>query len=322
MTMPVTINGQKLGPIEVFQDDEHFLVRIHPENRDRAKKINGRQWDGVRKVWVYPQDLPTYNALVAEFEKNADTFNISRPKAVRPADIMPPPEEVVIEEFEELRSSGDLGAGPGEIHNDLDQIRERLESISELVSNQNQSLAELGERQTETARILKSIASPAKEKIKTERVEVLPELLKLDNLKERLIFEKALFAVACDTSKSSKSFCKWVELHSPIENPHEFVSTTHEKLKQQLEKIVPEADPVVSFIDLVRQAQRDNLIFNERDDPIKVISILYAMNDIRNRFAHARSFHRAEKWARSILYLMNLALVWPKIMMDTGNDLE
>lgn len=322
MTMPFTTNPQKFGPIEISQDNNHFLVRIHPENRDRAKKIAGRQWDGERKVWVYPKDLPTYNALVAEFQKDADTFAIHPPKTKRPADIKPPPEEADAEEFEELRSIGDLGEGQGKISDQLGLIPEMLESINELASNYSQSLEELRDHQTEIARILKRIESPAQETIKTEKVEVLPELLNFDNPKERLLIEKALLAVAYDTSNKSKSFRKWVELQSPIEKPNDFVTNTHEELKQQLEKIVGEADTKVNFIDLVKQAKQDNLIYLERDDPIRVFQILYALNDIRNRFAHARKFHRSERYARSILYLMNLALVWPKIMMETGDGHE
>jgi len=44
---------------------------------------------------------------------------------------------------------------------------------------------------------------------------------------------------------------------------------------------------------------------------------------VRNRFAHARGiFHPSERWALSVLYLMNLALVWPKIMMETEDGHE
>jgi hypothetical protein len=321
MTMPFTTNAQKFGPIEISQDDNHFLVRIHPENRDRAKNIAGRQWDGGRRAWVYPKDLPTYNALFAEFKKDADTFGIYPPKTKRPADIKPPPEEADAEEFEELSSIGDLGEVQGK-SDQFELIRETLEAVNALASTQNRSFEELRDHQTETARLLKRIESPAQETIKAEKIEVLPELLNFDNSKERLLIEKALLAVAYDTSKKSKSFRKWVELQSPIENPNDFVTNTHEELKQQLEKIIGESDTKVNFTDLVKQAQQDKLIYLERDDPIRVFSILFALNDIRNRFAHARKFHRSERYARSILYLMNLALVWPKIIMDTEDGHE
>ena len=53
MSIPFNSNPNKRGPIEVFEDDTHFLVRIHPEDRERAKQIPGKQWDGNRKVWAY-----------------------------------------------------------------------------------------------------------------------------------------------------------------------------------------------------------------------------------------------------------------------------
>jgi hypothetical protein len=322
MTMPFTANLQKFGPIEVIEDNDHFLVRIHPENRDRAKKIAHRQWDGERKVWVYPKDLPTYNALVEEFQKDADTFDIRRPKIERPADIKTPLRDADVEEFGELLPIGDLGEDQGTIQTKLEDIHGILDSLHELASSQYLSLEELRDHQIETAIILKKIESPGKETIKTEKVEILPELLNLDKLKERLLIEKALIDIAYGASGKNESFRKWMELQSPIEKPNDFVTNTHEKIKQQLEKILGEDDPGVSFYNLIKQAQQDNIIYNERDDPIKVFPILHALNDIRNRFAHARRFHRSERWARSILYLMNLALVWPKIMMESEDGHE
>ncbi len=60
MAMPFKTNCQKLGPIEVSEDNRHFLVRIHPEDRGRAKKIAGRQWDGERRVWVYSKNIRSF----------------------------------------------------------------------------------------------------------------------------------------------------------------------------------------------------------------------------------------------------------------------
>lgn len=98
MSMPF---NTKLAAIEVFEDDTHFLVRIHPENRDRAKKIVGRQWDGGRRAWVYLKDQSTYEALVEEFKKDADSFNIRRPKTERPPGSKPPVREPEDNEIDE-----------------------------------------------------------------------------------------------------------------------------------------------------------------------------------------------------------------------------
>jgi hypothetical protein len=67
----------------------------------------------------------------------------------------------------------------------------------------------------------------------------------------------------------------------------------------------------------VDHIRKEELIFCDRSDPIQVFYVLGAMNSIRRQFGHPRSaIGEAEKMARSILYLMNLALVWPRVMVD------
>src|SRR5262245_34507324 len=121
MSIPFNINPNKRGPIEVFEDNTHILVRIHPENRDRAKKIAGAKWDGKRRAWVYLKDPSTYEALVAEFQKDADRFDIRKPKTARPPGIKPPvrePDEQFDDQLsEDLRALGDLGQSQDKIHN-------------------------------------------------------------------------------------------------------------------------------------------------------------------------------------------------------------
>src|SRR6266480_1704439 len=139
MSMPFDTNPEKLGRIEVVEDDTHLIVRIHPENRDRAKKILGRQWDEDRKAWVYPKDQLTHEALVEEFQKDADRFNIQRPKIKRPPGIKPPAKERG-DEFddhipEEIRSLGDFGEGQTKIHGELEQILGMLESLKDVAAN-------------------------------------------------------------------------------------------------------------------------------------------------------------------------------------------
>jgi len=324
MAIPFTTNCQKIGPIEVSEDNRHFLVRIHPEDRGRAKKIAGRQWDGERRVWVYSKNIFTYNALVEEFQTDADIFNIRRPKTKRTAGIKSPSEELDSEKFQDrsLEELHLLGAGQGKIHSELNQIRQMQESINDLVSNHSQYFEELSERQEETIITVNALKSSAKDKIKTKKVEILPETLNLNKRKEMLLIEQVLLTIVYETSGKNESLLKWMRKHSPLERPAEFVNTTHELLKEQLEKIVVgETNSEVSFSDLVHKAQRDNLIYSHHHDSTKVFPILRSLNDVRNRFAHARGiFSPYEQWTRSILYLMNLALVWPKIMITESNS--
>jgi hypothetical protein len=324
MTMPFSFNSGKLGPIEVFEDDTHFLVRIHPENRDRAKKIVGRQWDGDRKAWVYPKDPLTYEALAEEFTRDADSFDIRRPKTKRPAGIKAPVNEPDNGEFEdqileEIPSIGGISENKGRIFSELEQIRVIIESLRDTSANQNLTLEELRANQEETSNALTKFNEPIQQIVKAEAVEVLPSFLSLDKPKEKELLEKALIELACLTVGEKKQlFRQWVSQYHPLSLPADFVSETHEFLKKHLSKFLRDENNPVDFIDLIQRAKYEDVFFSDRPDPtIKPIPILYTLNNIRNRFAHPPvNFSSPEKWSRAVLYLMNLALVWSKVVME------
>jgi hypothetical protein len=329
MNMPLSTNPENFGPIKVSEDDTHFLVRIHPGIRERAKKISGRQWDGVRNAWVYPKEPSIYEALVDEFQKDADSFNIRRPKTQRPAGIKPPAKQPDDDEFEDKRleeipSFGDSGESQAKIHSELEAMRVMLESLKDVAANQSLSLEELRETQKEATKALTKFEPSIQQVVKTKPVEVLPDNLDLTKQKEIELLEKALIRVACLTAGEQKSFLDWVNNHHPLGRPADFVNETHEFLKKQLGKIVGDENLHTDFTNLVQKAKDENLIFNDWADPtIKPIPILFTLNAIRNRFAHPPiDFSQWEKRSRSILYLMNLALVWSRVVMEAeeGNE--
>ncbi len=328
MSMPFNTNLSKLGQIEVFEDNTHFRVRIHPENRDRAKKISGRQWYGKEKVWVYPKDQSTYESLVAEFQKDADRFDIRRPKTQRPHGINPPIKKTDDDYFEdqikeEISSISDIDESKGKIHDELKEIRVIIESITDMTWQQSRTLKELRETQEKSANVLTKFIQPLQQTIKTKPVEFLPNSLDLSKQKEIELIEKALIHIACLTANEDKSFCHWISKYAPLNRPRDFVLETHEFLKEQLGKIVGDEDPAKNFRDLVEKARDEKWIYSDQFDPIQPIPILHNLNAIRNRFGHSRGeFSESERWNRSILYLMNLALVWSRVVMKVEEDDE
>lgn len=322
MIMPISFNPQKLGPIEIFEDDTHFLVRIHPENRDRAKKIAGRQWDGNRKAWVYPKNLMTYEALIEEFQKDADSFNIRRPKTKRPPGIKPPIEKVDDDEcdeqlFESSRSIEDIGESQEKMYGELEQIREMLGSLRDVAANQSRLLEEVRGTQEQTAAALVQLEPPSREITETEQVQVLPNRLDLSKQKEVELLEKALVLIACQTAKNKKSFHEWVSKHKPLREPSGFVIKTHEFLRSQLAQLVGDDNPHTKFHKLIIKARDDELIYRDERNPAdKPISTLLTLNEHRNCFGHP-SFDQWEEWCRSILYLINLSMVWSRVVIET-----
>ena len=327
MGMPFNVHPDKIGSIEVFEDDMHFLVRIHPENRDRAKKIVGRQWDGDRKAWVYRKDLPIYEALKDEFQKDADIFDIRQPKTKRPPGIKPPAEELDNDELEdqfleENRSLGEISESQEKMYGELEQIREMLGSLRDVSANQSRILEEVRGTQEEATKVLIKFEPLTQQTTKTETVEVFPDSLDLTRQREVELFEKAIVMLACYTAKEQRSFRNWVSRYKPLREPSGFVMETHEFLKRQLGKLVGDEDLRTNFIPLIKKARDEDLIYRDENNPAdRPISILFTLNEHRNYFGHP-NFDQCqwEEWNRSILYLMNLALIWSKVVIEAENS--
>ncbi len=313
--MVITFHPGKLGRIEVSEDDTHFLVQIHPGNRERAKKIAGRQWDGNRKAWVYLKDPTTYEALVSEFLHDADSFNIQPPKTKSPPDIKAPAKEPEYHEFEddeEIPLLEDSGESQGKIHSELEHIRVMLESLRDVAASQSRTIEELRSTTEEATRVLNKFEAPTQ-----QTVEVLPENLDPTKQKEIELIEKALITIACFTSGQQKSFCNWINKYNPLKEPTVFVISTHEYIKKQLGKLVGDENPHTKFATLVDKAKYEELIFFDKSNPAdRPIPILFNLNAHRNRFGHSYNFDQWEQRSRSILYLMNLALVWSKVVIE------
>ena len=323
MTMPSSVNFGKQGPIELSEDDTHFLVRIHPEDRDRAKKIIGRQWDGDRKAWVFTRDPSTYEALVEEFQKDADIFNIRRPKTQRPIGIKPPSEELDKGEFDDqffddIRSIGeDIGQGQEKMYGELEQIREMLGSLRDVAANQTRLIEEVRGTQEETNKVLiKPEASTQKPIPKI--VNSIPHSLDLEKQREIELLEKVLVMIACHTAKNDKSFAEWLSKYTPLRESTNFVMKTHQYLMKHLGKLVGEEDSYSKPSDLINKAQKEQLFFRSETDPYL---ILRTLNAHRNCFAHPTpNFDQWEEWSRSILYMMHLALVWSRVVIEEENS--
>ena len=53
--------------IRIRETENEYLLFIPPDQKERARGIQGRKWDKQRVCWVYPRNVRMYNALVSEF---------------------------------------------------------------------------------------------------------------------------------------------------------------------------------------------------------------------------------------------------------------
>ena len=306
----------------------YFLVRVPSDQGERARRIPGRQWDGSRKMWVFPKDLPTYEALEAEFKIGADVFAIRPPgnsSIVSPAPNTEVANETPIdspkteEEFEEELT---MVVQKESVQNqDLESMYGLLLGVQEGMTEQRRLLDAILQRHDDFSQRLDAVEPKPKAVSKEiQIVKELPDLLNLSQTPDLKLLEKALIGIAFVTCGRDQAFMNWVVKQKPLLTPFDFVCTTHELLKQQLEKIAGWGSER-NFWELVDHIRKEELIFCDRSDPIQVFYVLGAMNSIRRQFGHPRNaIGEADKMARSILYLMNMALVWPRVMVDEEAD--
>lgn len=62
--------------IRIEQTDNEYLLYIPFDQKERAREIEGRRWDGERKCWVYPRSKRMYHALVSEFGADLTTSSV------------------------------------------------------------------------------------------------------------------------------------------------------------------------------------------------------------------------------------------------------
>jgi hypothetical protein len=319
------VSANTPGPVVITEALNHFLVRVPSSQGERARRIPGRQWDGDRKMWVFPKDISTYEALDAEFKAGAEVFAIRRPEVGRnrqqtshatiamATQVHAPKTE---EEFEEQLTV--VVQQEPEQDQPLESLRRLILGVQEGMVAQQRILEAVLQKQEEMFTSITELETPPQSRSKEIRiVKELPDLLDFTRAGDLKLLEKALIGVAFFTCARDQSFINWVVKQRPLLAPFDFVCKTHEFVKQQLEKIAGYGGPETKFWELVDRIRAEGLIFCDRHDSIQVFHILGSMNSLRNQFTHQRSdIGEAEKMTRSILYLMNLALVWRRVMVD------
>lgn len=313
------------GPVVITEVTNHFLVRIPANQGERVRRIPGRQWDGNRKMWVFPKDLPTYEALEAEFKNGADVFAIRRPgigatvsptltpEVTKETPIASPKTE---EEFEDELT---MVIQKESVENQgIESMYGLLLGMQEGMTAQRRLLDAIMQKHDDFSQRLEAMEPKPKAVSKEiQIVKELPDLLNLSQTPDLKLLEKALIGIAFVTCGRDQTFMIWVLKQAPILSPFDFVCKTHELLKQQLEKITGFGGPETNFWEIVNHIRAEGLIFCDKFDPIQVFHILGTMNALRNQFTHQRAeIGEAERMTRSILYLMNLALVWRRVMFD------
>lgn len=300
---------KKSGPISVVEEDGQFLVRLSARDKERAKAISGRSWDGKRTAWVFPKTVAVFEALAAEFKSDADIFAIRKPKTIRPKDLQPP---VGNDDEDEWFIPGinELGESQTAITGELTTLREKVGLLHELVGAQDKQIRKVLELQESVHGALE--AEKSVESLPGDE----PRALDFSQAGDFDRFEEGLVLAAFHSSDRSKSFGLWLERMHPIVRPREFVLKSQEHITNKLRGLVADADLGLSNYDLVKQAEAEELIYQDKQQPRYIYNLLHAMRQNRNKIAHSATVQDWDVCNLSITYLMQLAIVWPQVVVD------
>lgn len=272
--------------IEVSETDDAYLVKIHPNDKERAKRIVGRRWDWKLKRWVYPKTVGSFDALRAEFGQDAILFEISEPlPALDQRPVAQLADDPAVEDWREPTATD-----PREV-----------EGFTELAASLASVLAAIRgvERSTSQIRTLieDEYAKPTGSEDEAS-----------DDAVEHSVLEAGLKSLAFSAAGDDPSFREWLSGVNPILDPFQFVSRTHEILRASLlEYGGDKADSRIPFGKVVSDLRERELLPRR---PFNVPQALFAMNDHRNWFAHPTDARESEATVRSLIYLLNLGLIW------------
>ncbi len=327
MTMPVPTHFSKHGEIRVIEDEgkSNFLVRIHPEDKDRVKKISGRQWDGHRKYWVFPKILDTYDSLCDEFKKDADEFTIRKPKTKRPPNITTPDQDQE-DEFERSYLDEDNQELRSTLIDGIETVKVNLEILKGYSDSQNLIMAEIRSDQAKLIKQQQSLNKTLEDfEVVDEIDDTLPKNIDFESIDGIQLFDQALIEIAQNVC-CEESFKTWMKGSHPFSNPSDFVTETHEALKKMLFSLLGfNYDADYQFHDLILEAKFQNFFYTDKHDLFKPIQTLFSLNHIKNKFSHPdRNINsKYEKQNASIIYLLNLAQIWSKMteeLEETENE--
>ena len=270
--------------IEVTETVDRYLVKIHPNDRVRAKRIAGRSWDWGLQRWIYTKSAGTYEALAAEFRGDADVFEINPPRS-------PEDQSASAGQPDDADSWWSESPGPSSNPGKLGEFIEEMVAVTEGIRRLEGTVDE----------VRKLVGTDSEKKAEDGSDGSGPPVE---------LFEKGLRVIAGLAAKEDPAFQEWLEEVSPISDRYEFVMRSHEMLKRALVEFGGGSDRSASFGELVSRL-RDRELLPRR--PLNVPQTLFAMNDHRNWMAHTTNADYAEQLARSAIYLLNLALVWPLV---------
>lgn len=112
--------------IRIKETKNQYLLFIPPDQKERARGIQGRMWNPQRRCWIYPRTVRMYNALVAEFGDDlTPESSFTSPEGYSP----------VVSPFLQAKKTEDQEAA--EIRKNVERIDQSLSELLKFLNTDN-----------------------------------------------------------------------------------------------------------------------------------------------------------------------------------------
>lgn len=322
--------------IDIKETTTEYLVFVPFAQKERAKSIEGRQWDGQRKCWVYPKTKRVLNELIAEFGDDVPEFTSQhRHGEQRPASATVSTRDNGVAGARQ--STGKVTAVASE-----DQLASKLEArFAATMISENEGLRdELAKLQTQIERL----ATPRNEsetvqvarlkvELKTQQQETTKlreELFALRREKAEVEDRVAELELELERMERTQKSVQYDELHdflrtAAIEatgDDDNFRTIMHRyridrtlpinlvpEIVSELKTMLDDSSPNRELYALITEARERDLL------PPEAIGFAHLIRRQRNMIAHGEAYDKTI-FARVMLCLFAAALLWPEFPED------
>lgn len=277
--------------IRFDETETELLLYVPFQHKERAKGIDGRQWDPDRKCWVFPKTTRVFDAIVGEFGDDLGTITVLRPG---PDISEPPPKpednnETLSKELADLKKLIELLTS---------NSGTQVEKLRQSLANKNQEL-ERSKEELDRSRAKLQHALQESNSHREECDRLRAQLAEKGGSKTTDLIQK-LIEIASNASGGNQKFINIIERsNNPERLPLEFAIALEKSLREKLKIGTEQA----SLHELISQAADSETL--SRDG----VDLAHTIRKQRNLIAHSESDPQTVQ-ARVFMTLFAAALLW------------
>jgi len=322
--------------IKLIETADEYLLELPAKEKERAKKIQGRIWDGTRVCWVYPKTEEYLKQLIAEFGADLINNKVIQPVTVntgtpqfepnlRPSQAAKEQkfnQAIIIEEHHApvSKSSGKQDFEKSQeklklLTLKLDEVKTQLLEKKEIIKELNDRYISLNREVKELKATNRSLTRQRdnlqiSENIYKKEFDTLDRTIK--QLTEETARKKSFIKQKAINAASSDEEFELLVNKLPIDKmmPVELMNKIINKLRKGLN--ISNNIPATDY-ELISYAEKQNQLSSE------AIDLAHLVRKQRNLFAHGQRTDSQDE-ARILMCLYATALLWPDVKKFEGEN--